>query len=284
MGKSHTTLAYLNENNINHIYLNSYSTPLYFYKLLYENRNRDVIVFDDLEGLGDPKIIAMLKGACWSVNKSNNIVSYYSTSEKLQEHNLPTTFKLKANIILIFNNIPNHFKAVTNRGIKIDFDFDYFEKLEIFNKLFKNTGKSVKVSKVSNDILSYIGLNCDPSTENLSLRTLTILSNLQTSGFVWQDFAKEILKPEENKNLLISKVSKCHEIQKSYQEWNKETGLSRSTFFRYYKELGGKKLKNYLENIKEEQQKAKEHTKIIKSIEGVKKCLEKQQTKKMKKS
>jgi predicted AAA+ superfamily ATPase len=61
IGKTYATLKYVKENDINHEYINNYATPLAFYKLIYENRNKKVIIFDDVQSIGDPKIKSMFK-------------------------------------------------------------------------------------------------------------------------------------------------------------------------------------------------------------------------------
>ena len=63
-GKTYSTLKYVKEHNINYEYVNNYATPLAFYKLLYENRNKDIIIFDDMQSAGDPKIKSMFKSVC----------------------------------------------------------------------------------------------------------------------------------------------------------------------------------------------------------------------------
>jgi len=206
MGKTHTTLEYLKEKEINYTYINSYATPLSFYEILYNSRNKDVVVFDDLMGVSNPMVLAMLKSACW-ISDNKRIVSYHSTSDKMDKMELPPSFEFNTNVILIFNQLITGYEPITNRGVTIDFDFDFDEKIKIFEDL-----KDV----IDKDILDYVKLNCNDATTNLSMRSLVILSDLKKNKRDFKLFAKEILKPDESKRLLIEMTCK---------EWVTKTGF-----------------------------------------------------------
>ncbi|MGC9309799.1 MAG: hypothetical protein ACP5D2_03850, partial [Candidatus Nanoarchaeia archaeon] len=234
MGKTRTTLEYLKKDKISHAYISCYTTPLSFYELLYKHKDKQVLVIDDIEGLGDEKVISMLKSACWRNTGNKKIVSYNSTTKLLEELELPTSFELKANLVLIFNKIPNNFKAVVNRGIKLDFNFNFEEKIEIFD-LFKDK------AQIDEKVAEHLRLSCSNATKNLSIRTAVILSKLKSSGAEWLKFAEEILETDEEEVLLIQKVAKSHDLKCACASWCEETGHHRATFYRKYKRLGGKK-------------------------------------------
>jgi len=227
-GKSRTTLNFLKENKINFNYFSSYSTPLSFYKLVYENRDKEVLVFDDIEGINDLKIIAMLKSGCWSPDNQEREFCYFSTSEILDKLGLPERFNTKARIILIFNNDLRGFGPVVNRGVCLNFNFNFKEKLSIFEEMQEK-------AQIDKEVLEYVKSTCNESTENLSLRSLVILSQLKIDGFDFKLFAKEILKSDEDFNLLLTKLSHCHAVKDACLEWVKETGKSERTFFRMKK-------------------------------------------------
>jgi len=235
MGKTKTTLNFLKQNKVNFNYFSSYTTPLYFYKLLYENRNKEVLVFDDIEGINNLKIIAMLKSLCWNNDEGKRKVFYFSTSEKLKEHNLPNKIKTDAKIILIFNNNLFMFKPIINRGILIDFNFTFKEKLKIFEKIQKK-------AEIDKEVLNYVKSNCDEGTGNLNIRSLVILSKLKKDGFDFHIFAKEILKTDKDIGILLNLVQKCNsakdfKIKDAVEEWIKLTGKSRRTFFNLKKKF-----------------------------------------------
>lgn len=221
-GKTHTTLEYLNENKVNHTYINSYATPLSFYQLLYENRNKEVIIFDDLFGINNPLVLAMLKSACWVSENNERSVSYHSTSDKLNSLNLPSSFKFDARVILIFNEIIKDYQPIINRGITIDFNLDFNDKIKLFEEIKDD-------ANIEDDVLQYIKDNCSEATNNLSIRTLIILSKIKRNNQDFKIFAEEILPKDDEKNLLLTM---------SAIKWADETGHHRRTYYRRKKMLG----------------------------------------------
>ena len=235
-GKTFTTLKHLKEKEMNYVYINSYATPLSFYELLYENRKKGVIVFDDLMGVSNPLVLSMLKAACW-ISNQKRIVSYHSTSDKMDKLKLPSSFEFKANVILIFNKLIPGYEPITNRGIKIDFNFDFKQKMEIFKEIKED-------AKIEEEVLNYVKINCNDATSNLSIRTLVILSKLTRSKQDFKLFAREILKQDEGKRLLIEMDCK---------EWVTSTGMSRRTYFRHKHKFGLKEKSATVPQCQEEE-------------------------------
>jgi len=221
VGKTFTTLKTLREKEINYKYINSYATPLSFYKLLYENREKEVIIFDDLMGASNPIVLSMLKSACW-ISDNERIVSYHSTSSKLEKNELPSSFEFKAKVILIFNKPIPGYEPITNRGITINFNFNFEDKIKIFEEVKED-------ADIEGDVLSYVKTNCNDATNNLSIRTLVILSKLHKSKQDFKLFAKEILTVDEDKELLVNM---------SAQEWSDETGMHKRTYYKKKKKMG----------------------------------------------
>lgn len=215
-GKTYTSIIFSKENSINYNYINTYATPLAFYKLLYTNRKKDLIIFDDLQSINNPKIKSMLKAACWESDNDKRIIDYHSTSPILEKEGLPNSFEFKSSIILIFNKELENFKTILNRGIVIDFSFSFKEKLEIFD-CFK------KSAEIDDEVLEYVKKNCNPATQNLSIRTLKILSILKKKKYDYKLFAKEILNTDDDLYDLV---------RLSATEWTDKTGRHKSTFYR----------------------------------------------------
>lgn len=221
-GKTYTTLKHLKDNNVNYEYISSYATPLSFYELLYANRDKDVVVFDDTHNISNPIILAMIKAACWVSDNNERIVSYHSTSPILESHKLPASFSFNAKVILILNKPVNDFDPITNRGVKISFNFSFNEKLKIFQEIQKQ-------ANIEQDVLDYVKLHCNEATQNLSIRTLVILSNLKRANFDFKQFANEMLNKDEDKELLLTLGAK---------EWSKETGYHIRTYYKRRRKLG----------------------------------------------
>lgn len=215
-GKTYTTLEYCKENGINHKYINTYTTPLSFYKLLYDNKEKDILVFDDLSSISDPTIKAMFKALCWGDEKKERIIHYYSTSPILEKEGLPESFEFQPRIVLIFNKPPIDFESIINRGVEIAFNFTFKQKLQIFNNVQAE-------ADISQEILDYVKIECNEATQNLSIRSLIILSKLHAKKYDWELFAKEILKKDEDLGDLI---------RMGATDWCHSTGLSRRTYYR----------------------------------------------------
>jgi len=216
-GKTYTTLKYVKDNNLNYKYVNNYATPLSFYKLVYENRNKDIIIFDDVQSINDQRIKSMLKSICGELDDGTRMVSYYSTSPLLEKNDLPESFELTANITLIFNDNISGFEPIINRGVTIDFFFNFDEMIKILEDFQES-------ANIEQEVMDYVKKNCNQATSNLSIRTLVILSNLHRAGFDYKIFAEEILKTDRGLYDLI---------ELSEKEWVNKTGMSRASY--YYK-------------------------------------------------
>lgn len=221
MSKTFNTIKYLKENNVNYKYINSYATPLSFYEILYKNSGKEVVVFDDVCSIANPLIISMLKSACWT-SDGKKIVSWYSTSSVLDQRGLPPNFEFNANVILILNEQIKGYNAIINRGVKIDFNFNFQEKLKIFEELMES-------ANISQEVLDYVKSNCNEATGNLSVRSLVILSDLKEGKYDFKMFADEILGKDEEKEILLTLGAK---------EWSEETGHHIRTYYKKRKRLG----------------------------------------------
>ncbi len=218
-GKTYATLKYAKKNELSYEYINNYATPLAFYKLLYKNRNKAIIIFDDLQSMGDPKIKSMFKSVCGELEDGKRIVSYYSTSPILEKEGLPDSFELTVKPILIFNEDISGFESIVNRGVTIDFNFSFKEMLEVLQTFQEDAG-------IEQEVMDYVKENCNQATNNLSIRTLVMLSKLKRDGYNFELFAREILKTDEGMRDLIELDEKS---------WCDKTGQSRRTYYRHRK-------------------------------------------------
>lgn len=233
MGKTHKILSFVKDNSIDYAYIKTYSTPLKFYELLYKHRDKDMIIFDDLSNMGDSKILGMLKSACWSVLGDDRKINYYTTSKVFEKLGIPEQFKVKASIVLIFNEAISGFESIMSRGINIDFNFTFPEKISIFKELKES-------NEIDDEIIQYIQKSCSEATKNLSIRSLVILSKIKQQGFDWEIFAGEILKVDKDIQLLLDSLSAYSKLEDSCNEWIKQTGKSRSTFMRMLRKINNK--------------------------------------------
>ncbi len=215
-GKTFTTLKYVKDNSLNYKYVNNYATPLAFYKLIYENREKDIIIFDDVQSICDPKIKSMLKSVCGELDNGKRIISYYTTSPILEQNDLPDSFELDVNVVLIFNDSISGFEPITNRGITIDFFFNFKEMIKVLEEFQEQ-------ANIDEEVMDYVRQNCNQATSNLSIRTLVILSNLHRAKYDFKLFAEEILSPDTGLSDLI---------KLSEKEWCEKNEMSRRSYYR----------------------------------------------------
>jgi len=224
LGKTFATLKYAKKNNLNYKYVNNYATPLAFYKLVYENRNKDIIIFDDMQSAGDPKIKSMFKSVCGELENGKRVVSYHSTSQILEREELPESFECNANIVLIFNEDISGFEPIVNRGVTIDFIFNFKEMMEVLQTF-------QEVAGIEQVVMDYVKENCNQATNNLSIRTLVMLSKLHRAEYDFKIFAKEVLKTNDSMKDLIELDEKA---------WCDKTGMNRATYYRKRKRVTNK--------------------------------------------
>lgn len=215
MAKTYSTINYLKDNKVNFEYINTYTTPLSFYQLLYKHRNKDIIVFDDISSISDVLIRSILKSACSELPDGKRTINYHSTSPILEKEGLPDHFDIKARIILIFNENMLGFESIINRGVLITFNFSFKEKIEIFKDL-----------NLDKEIIDYVEKFCNEATKNLSIRTIQMLSKLKSDGFDFKIVAKEVLETNETLLDLISMTQK---------EWCDKSGSHKATYYRLKK-------------------------------------------------
>src|SRR3990167_3840012 len=131
IGKTVTTLTVIKQNvpQQEYIYQNGYTTPLSLYEFLYKNKDKKVIILDDMEGLfSNLKALALLKAAVWPVQGIRTI-HYNSTTTYLEEQEIPKQFILNAKLIILCNIIPRitapDIQALINRVLLYEISFSY---------------------------------------------------------------------------------------------------------------------------------------------------------------
>jgi hypothetical protein len=107
IGKSHRVQAALAARGRGFVLFNSYSTPLSLYEILWLHRKETVVLDDVNTLLKDPKAVAILKAALYSVAGAGaRMITYSTTSKVLEERGIPARFIFEGRIILILNEIP----------------------------------------------------------------------------------------------------------------------------------------------------------------------------------
>ena len=221
-------------------YSNGYTTPLSLYSFLYNNRNKRVIILDDVEGIFNNRLsLAILKGALWD-SDGKRICQYSSTSDKAK---MPEKFVMKANIIILCNHIPKEndvsTRAMISRTIFYKMTFSFNQKMKIC-KDFLIDDKTISNEDRKN-ILEILCSEVTEATRDFNFRTLRKLI-----AFVQYDKKKaKILfqattEVDEMKRVYLQVIKKSDVVKTQILLFMEKTGRSRRTFFRTKKEMSVK--------------------------------------------
>jgi hypothetical protein len=233
-------------------YTDSFTTPQALYCWMYKNRNKDVLVVDDVFGfLDNLKVLAFLKGGLWHVGESKNRIVHYMTSKPLQDDEgnyVPNAFVLNARMIIITNKLNRknpHLNAILTRVNCCKVEIDYDEMMNIFEQVTKKDYAGLS-SEERIEVFDFIKNNTSQSNDDLNIRTLI-------KCFQQKVYSKRIMKPELWKQLtLLTLLQKnpalivVEEVMKNdaflteedrIAEFKKKTGRSRATYYRLKEQL-----------------------------------------------
>lgn len=221
-------------------YSNGYTTPLALYDFLYKNRNKRVVILDDVEGVFDNHIsLSILKGALWD-SDGKRIVQYRSTSSKTST--LPDAFIITAKILVLCNKIPHRddvsTRAMMSRTISYELNFNYAEKLDICEQFIMNDATLSHDERAR--IIVLLETETSEATKDFNFRTLR-----RAIAFIKYDPSKAstlfraTTEVDEVKRAYLDAMSESSTIDEAVERFAQLTTKSRATFFRLRKELGG---------------------------------------------
>ncbi len=221
-------------------YSNGYTTPLSLYEFLYNNRNKKVIILDDVEGIFNNHLsLAILKGALWD-SDGKRICQYSSKSEKAK---MPEKFVMNANIIILCNHVPREndvsTRAMISRTIFYKMSFSFEQKMKICKDFLQEDKKITQEHK--KDILEILNSEVTEATRDFNFRTLRKLI-----AFVEYDITKArtlfqaTTETDESKQVYLQVIKKSEVVKTQILLFMEKTGKSRRTFFRTKKEMSVK--------------------------------------------
>jgi len=234
IGKSVLTLSSIKEvlKPEDWEYANGYSTPLSLYNFLYENRNKRVIILDDVEGIFNNKIaLSILKSALWE-NEEKRICHYASTSDKLV---IPKRFIMNSKIILLCNEVPreNHLstRAMISRTMLYKVNFSFGQKIKICEAFIDEDKKLTLEQK---DRIKFILLtNITEATKDFNFRTLRkLIAFVQYNQLKAEKLFVETTEIDEDKSAYLQVIKLTTEVKTQIVLFSELTGKSRATFFR----------------------------------------------------
>jgi Holliday junction resolvasome RuvABC ATP-dependent DNA helicase subunit len=236
LGKTHTTISMLKEMQIPYMYTSGVATAVSLYKMLYDSRDK-VLILDDIETLfQDDKIINILKAALWEVDGRRQ-VSYNTSSKVLEDY--PHDFTYNGKIIILSNEIrgkyDESFKALMSRCLKYELVYTFSEIIEI-SKLMVNQEQSLTPTQKEQTI-NIIVDNIRPE-HNFNFRLLQrLMSFVKYNSDIAEMLFMQSIEVDSDKAVLLSILRKDISVEEQVKEFTVATGQSRMTFFRRKKQL-----------------------------------------------
>jgi len=226
LGKSHSVIKSLKEEDVNFKFLSGHITPLELYTYLFQHR-KEIIVLDDVNILENEINLNILKASL-----GEGLVSYNTSSSKLQ---VPSKFNFEGSIIMILNSITkksNSLRAVESRILEYELKLDYPTKIKVLYDLAKLPYPSLD-KEDRKKIAEWIKDNTDESVENLNLRLMfQFFEMYKYDKDNWERLARARIKINEEVSLILQQVGE--------KNWCEQTGKHRATYYRIKKEILGK--------------------------------------------
>lgn len=211
-----------------------HTTPLAFYKLLYENQDRTVVLDDvDAKGLRSDLFVAMLKAASWSATGAR-MVAWHSNSKILAQENVPASFEFRGKLVLLANSLPDNgeFSAFMSRALVKEVKFGFDDLRKLFSGLaalpFKDSTPAQRQTVVS-ELFSM----AKASTEGLSLRTYVKAMELFSWDSVrWKDAMMQTMRENADLKAYYESVEKFASASERAAYFQSQTGKARASYFR----------------------------------------------------
>jgi len=214
-------------HNIEYELVTGHITALQLYQLLYQNKEKIVVIDDIADIFKDDTAKGILLSALWGVN-NKRIIRYYSTSSKLKA---PSLFEFKGKIIFITNELKG-FKALKSRCFKFNLEFDNDTILKIMYELAKK-------KNVDFEVVDFIKEEVDKNKSiKLNLRIFEQAKEFWMHSKDWKRLLRLELLLNYNKGYrIVSELVARDDLteKEKVRVFMEETGLSRRTYF-YYKD------------------------------------------------
>lgn len=239
VGKTLSTLSAIKKNvkDDGWAYVNGFLTPLALYEWIYKNKDKEVIVFDDVEGLFNNNYsVAILKGALWETNGSR-ICQYNSTSEKLT---VAPVCIVKAKVIILANEIPSKqglgLSALFSRAMNYNLEFTYKEKLRLIEKYLAKEDQLT--NKEKHLVWELIEQNTNEATKDFNFRTLRkAISLIKYNAKEAKKLFLATTEIDEVKFAYFEAIKATKIVKEQIKIFIEKTGMHRATFFRIKKEV-----------------------------------------------
>lgn len=222
LGKTYTTVKTLlsmdMKNKKDFKILRGHLTPMELYHLMWKFQHATIVLDDPSELLENPTSKRLLMSASWSPTNVR-IVEWLSSTSKLSA---PQEFEFKGKIIFCVNTLPKELEPLKSRSHYFYFNFPWNERLAIAYKI-------AKVREIPFEIIDWIKTN---KIYNFDFRLPTKLHSL---GDDWEKLAPKVVEIDETLIKMFQLIRSTKSVSKQIEEWKKETGMRRASFFNYRK-------------------------------------------------
>lgn len=237
LGKTYHVISHLEKLKQDYSLVVGYTTPLQFYKALFEARDK-LVVLDDVEGLlEDDRGLSILKSALWSVTP-DRVVSYDSSTDLLGD--IPHKFQFSGRIIFTMNHLPDKsrsFNAMVSRCLYYEFKCSHGEKMRILAEIAKQPYKDTTLED-RQAVLGHLIERCSEATANLNIRTLLHLFDAyRYDHALFTKVADELLPEDEDTKVAWELMRESRTEAERVAAFHERTGRSRATWFRLKKSL-----------------------------------------------
>jgi len=221
-------------------YSNGYTTPLSLYEFLYNNRNKKVIILDDVEGVFNNKLsLAILKGALWD-SDGRRICQYSSKSDKAK---MPEKFIMKSKIIVLCNHIPKEndvsTRAMISRTIFYKMGFSFQQKMRVC-KDFIHEDKELTDENKTN-VLEILNKDVTEATRDFNFRTLRkLIAFVQYDKTKAKVLFQATTEVDELREAYLQVIKQSDVVKTQVSLFIQKTGKSRRSYFRTKKEMSVK--------------------------------------------
>jgi len=251
LGKSTTVQYAINEVGLNeneYQYYGGHLTKTELYKILYDNRDK-IVILDDISNINDAGIISLLKGALWGVG-GKRYVEYNSPTTTLKEY--PKKFEFTGGVIILTNDTLNANKLSTEALLSRLHVCEVNLTPEDISKMLYNkaVGDGILAVEEAKELVEYIiGYETDVlgfrKTEllNVDFRTLDkayqIYKFCKDLGEEWKTRLDSLFMVDDKVEAFKQAVEENPEsIKEQIRRFVELSGYSRREYYRLKKRAG----------------------------------------------
>jgi hypothetical protein len=244
-GKSTLVRVMLDKFKLNYAVLSTATTYIDLIRFLWNNKSKDILMFEDVVGLWEnDKINSLMRQVFGNSNESVKVVNKGTPDYRVRD--IDDTFEIKGNVIVICNEIKNKENAIVqallDRCAKpLYINISTKEFLMMYRIILSKSQSLTELEK--DEIMKFVEANCNDAVE-VSLRTIyKVIEFYKNDKNNWKKITMHELSVNPVKKLILEIKSQNYrtigdEVQ-AFKEKATTLGLpnSRASFFRYQEEM-----------------------------------------------